>query len=761
MSILLGFANRKSIYFRLSSELMLFILCIIPGLFFSSRSLQEPWTLFRLARANLSLGTNQIANYVVAAAGYRAEHIGGDILSAAWIGASFWSLDDLGLLPVGSLTLAILYFAASRTISKSIWIAFAISIYASWYYPRLYSQYATQLYVWTNILFLCFLILLISWIRQRTFVTSFLIIIVFIATFLHYHTTPLWIAVAMATSVFLLKLRNRIPVGEISSISWALPLFCAVLYFAFDTVVYGNALLRIKSNSIGESLFTSSYVKLFAPLFAREPEALPPHVIAQINPRVATWTTLLVLVILTLPAGVWCINKIYQSLRSKSWLSLVQHRDDIFIWVIIIVAISHALMYSMYGAISLRVIPLAFPLILPLVLEQFRPGPKIVRAIFMALAILPILGFISYAPTLKPEVTTRQTGVVSYIIDPKDRILSDPSIYGALLTAASEQDKVFDFVWPESKNYSYLVGDTSTTDNTFDYLIADKSAKPVTTSNWQFLEAWAKNLQSIDNNENLNKIYDSNSLIIYQNRGGDLPSYELKSTDIISAEHPFWQDFLLIFITFVILAFIPGAVIVVVLSNTGFMSYDEPIIVAGLSIGLSITIVTIIGYIINFSPLKLSLFAPIVALVSLCILGIYLASARSKLKWNTYWLNQSVLAVALILIWSLLATQVAHVRAQNGALSTEFFLTQNHENTDSLEMNIVNHKNESQTYKLTILANGEVISVLETKAVSSNTNWRQAWHIEDSTRGSKIQIVLDAENSQPLTLHLYNQDMGF
>jgi hypothetical protein len=54
------------------------------------------------------------------------------------------------------LLLPVLTFAAVRVISRSTWLAAWLALFSTWYYPRLYSHYAVQTYVWTDALFLCF-----------------------------------------------------------------------------------------------------------------------------------------------------------------------------------------------------------------------------------------------------------------------------------------------------------------------------------------------------------------------------------------------------------------------------------------------------------------------------------------------------------------------------------------------------------------------------------------------------------------------------
>jgi len=182
-------ANADSSIAAALGEFALLTLCTLPGMVFSYQTIQEPWTLFRIARASMSLNAQHILTYATSGASYRSEHIGGEMLQVLLLAATQLPLEAVSLLPVGSLLLAILFYAAARTISTSKWTAVAIAIFASWYYPGLYSQFGTETYAWTHSLFIVFLILHILWMRKRNAVLSTLIMIIFTSTFLHYHTS--------------------------------------------------------------------------------------------------------------------------------------------------------------------------------------------------------------------------------------------------------------------------------------------------------------------------------------------------------------------------------------------------------------------------------------------------------------------------------------------------------------------------------------------------------------------------------------------
>jgi hypothetical protein len=132
-----------------------------------------------------------IVRFAGETAAYRGEHIGGELLQTGLIRLTGLPLESLALLPLGALLLPALTFSIVRVISRSTWLAVWLSLFSAWYYPRLYSHYAVQTYVWTDALFLCFVLLFWLWLQRPSALLSLLMVIIFAAAFLHYQTTPL------------------------------------------------------------------------------------------------------------------------------------------------------------------------------------------------------------------------------------------------------------------------------------------------------------------------------------------------------------------------------------------------------------------------------------------------------------------------------------------------------------------------------------------------------------------------------------------
>ena len=678
--------------------------------------------MFRIARAALSLQTGQIETYVTAAASYRAEHIGGEMMQTALIHATGLPLESIGLLPIGALLLAITYYALAMTVSGSRVTAVFITLYASFYYPRLFSQYGTQTYVWTNVLFLNFLLLLFLWMRKKTAVLSLLMLLLFTATFLHYHTTPIWIIIALMAAIVGQWLQIKIKRRPATHISWALPVFCTVLYLQFDTIIYGNGLARLKNDAVNESFAQSIASKFIAPLIARTPDSLDPFVAAQVNPRIATWSTLAVLVLLTAPVGIWCVHQFIRVIKKRGRETAVLQTNALFGWIIIFIAVGHAILYSFYGALSLRVIPLAFPILIPIVVQPLRNARKVEHVWAFALAAAAIIGFSSYAPTLTPDVTATDTGIAAQLMPAESRILSDPNAYGSLLLNAAEQGHILDFVWPDPASYQALVGQVPLQDDAFDYFVADTSGKLVTTTGWGNLEPWVEHLPTIQQNASLNQIYDNGRLQIFQPNQAQLPTYAAETSLVEPTQSAWWENALWLFIGVSTLLFLPGLISLLILNQAIGFKFDSPLMNWGVSMGISIAFTTIIGYLVNFSPLRLDWQVVLVGAIPFIIFILFLLARRGNVQFN--WSQLGAGMFLLLIGWSLIGAAVSQQRLDAHKSYSEFFITQDGIHADDVRLTVISRLPEAESFSVAMqMADETAVTLIDSIQLQPNSSW--------------------------------------
>lgn len=746
----------RQLLLNVTGTITLLVFATLPGLFFSLLGLQSPWNLSRVARADLGLQENHLVAFATSLSAYRSEHTGGELVQAALIDATEWPLKWIALIPIGSLLLALLYYAASRSVSRSRWTYLAITLYAGWFYARLISQFGTHTFAWTNVLFLGFLILFWHWIRHGTPVLSLLIMLVYVATFLHYHATPLWMIAALATALIAKTLSRHSEVKQPKA-SWSLLLFCIVFYLGFDTIIYNNGLTRLTTTAVGESLIWSFVSKVIAPLLAKQPVAPADYEMVVVNPRIATYSTLAALLILTVPVGIWCAVKILNSIRSRDLSTLVGSSHDVFIWAILAATVVHSVIYSLYGAVSLRLIPLAFPLILPLVIQEIKT-PKSLEPILMCLlAVFAIIGFLSFASGLRPDTTAADTGTTSELFDDSDRILGEPTLYATLFLDAIKTGRVLEFAWLDSDRYASVVGQKPVDRDDFDYLAADTSGNPITSASWASFEPWQQHLAEIDSNKSLNKIYDSKTLKIYHPNDQDLPVRELVPGEVdFTEERSFLQDAARLFLATFLLVFIPGAILVILLKQSSRLKIDDAATMAGIAVSLSVALLTYAGYAVNFSPLGLKRLVPFCTAVPWAALGIYWVIRRPRFQLQLAWFAVFVFLSLTVLVWALLSTGVAYARNERSAEYTEFFVTKASSDDTAVVVTVINRSKQPQDFSVVFTLAGSEVPALGPQTLAPESMLSERIRLPLIPVGETIVIGLLGDENSGQELHLNN-----
>jgi hypothetical protein len=734
-------------------EWVVFLFAASPGLLFSYMSNQEPWALFRLAKLVLSIQQNQMVTYITAASGYRAEHLGAEFLETGLLLVSHWPAEWLGLLPIGSLFFVIIYYSLAYKLSQSRWMAILIAIYVGWYYPRLVSQYSVQTYVWTNTLFIGFLMVFIEWIKRRRIGYSVLIIILYVVTFLFYQTTPIWFISAIAVASILIYIKKRRhPEG--ARISWSLPMFCIVIYLTFDTILYNNFLSRVTSESTNQELLQNIASKIFAPLFGQAPTILQPFEVAPLNPRIATWMTLVSLIIMVVPLGYWFIVKVMGAIKYRDYFSLIASDDDIFIWSILAVALVHGIAYIAYGAISTRVIPLVFPFLLLIIPRSLRlPNNFIAYTSAFLLALTSIIGFISYIPVIVPDAKSSDLGHLASLIEDKATLLADGAVFGSLQINGAKEGKYFNLSWPDSEQYSEVVNSADSHKLTADFIVVDKYNKPVVTTAWVFLQPWENNIEQINQNQNLNKIYDSDTISLYQLKERILPNDRMIASQEGDMEHGFpWGYFLGMITAIILMLMLPGALLLLLIKNRLPMDVGGPLIFSSLSLVTGMGLITFAGYLANFSPLGLGSTIWVLVVFSLGFLAALIYFRKEMISPLRLLLNEFLFVITLIIVWSFLMTTVAQIRTNATGDYVEFFAMQD-KVSGRLVLDIGNSLSIPESFTITSDVEGQATEAGPFLVAPDHVS-RLEMNIPDQFRGKIMKVKLHSDNRpDDLTLH--------
>jgi hypothetical protein len=396
--------------------------------------------------------------------------------------------------------------------------------------------------------------------------------------------------------------------------------------------------------------------------------------------------------------------------------------------------------------VSFRVIPVAFPLLLPIVTRGLRFAALLEHVLTSALAVFAIVGFLSFAPTLRPDITASQTGLASKLFNAGNRLAGDANAYGSVLLNSVKDGRVVDFTWLDSDKYASLVGQQPVRRDEFDYVIADTTNKPIITLSWGFLEPWTQHFAEILRNPDLDQIYDSENLAVFQPTGKALSAYQLRAEDV-GLYSGVTDDWGALWLCLVLLAlfFLPGAILIFIASRHLIAIVDSLRVLCGLAVGLSVTFVTFVGYLTNFSPLGLVWFVPLsfgipcVALLAEWILH------RRQSKLSSSFIAYAASLVTVVLVWAFLATGVGEARASRRAEYTEFFATRDSGQTGTITLNVVNRLAEPQDFAIVVQSLGQPGRTIGVRILAPGAIWRSTWETPVQQTHERFVISLERD----------------
>ena len=723
-------------------DIMVLLACTMPGIIFAHQHLQEPWNAFRVARAQLSINHDRIADYTTSAGAYRPEHLGSDLLHTALIQATGLPLDSLVFAPIGALILALAYYGIAFLLTSSRWWAAGIALFSSWYYPGIYNQFGTQTYVWVYSLLLGFLIIFFQWLKQPKRVYEVLLTMLFLATFLHYHTTPLWMIGLMMIGVGGSKIAQRRN-GSPYRYSWLLPFSWLAWDVVFDSVLrHGWQQLQTMNSTMLSQNFLS---KVFGPLLQRTPTGLDPFEVAPINPPLATWSTLLCLMLLTVPVGWWIIVQVRTLTKTRQITTLVATPHHRFVWSISGIAIAHTTMYLMYGALSLRVIPVLFPLVVAIIWRE-QPWKYWGNVMLVLLVASAMIGFFSYTPTMQQDITAQQTGRASSLIAHSSTILSDANLYGSLALQSATNQEMINLAWIDATNYRAVV-EGKALPQSVDYIAIAKTTKPLITTQWQYFAAWMQSNAIVEQHPLMNQIYASSFISLLQPSEQALPT---EPRTVFQPKVPSWLGVWGRLIGTILAFFlIPGVALFWIAQRKQVFGHDLDIrVILGCTVAFSVLNLTMLSYLVQLSGVGIRWIGVLTLLLPLGILMIVRLQGKPftiAARWWRY--GMSVLIV--LSVWSGFATQ--NVMAQTtDSPAVEVFATQ--ASAGSLIINVANNT-IAQTNATVVIERSDGTELMTTnQLLPANTVTTISWTIPMDNEEQAVIIRVLTEKQPALTL---------
>gem|GEM_PF-7091488 len=418
-----------------------------------------------------------------------------------------------------------LAYALARRVSFSEVEAFLLAVYFA-YDPTLsQGHFNVHAYAWTRALLLVFLLIYVRILERRTPREILLLVLIFVATFLIYWTTPVWMIFLLVPMCLTQVVgTRRAGTSRVSSgASVALLLAFLVIYLAFSKVLYDQYLPAVVRSVYGDPEEAwVSFVWHISRLFF-EPQGSGPYQYAgsSLANTWLSWVLVARYVVLFPPHVTYIVIRLWKSVRTRSLSPLDLRGATVLIWGAATTVVGHTIIYSLRGHVSFRPALVLFPITGLICIHRLK-FPRSVRLGFVAtLSLLAVVGFFLGYPN-----------TVSFDIEPSAqwffqhargvRVLTDLHTAGKYQLEQVERQQRLSIDVYDSTAYHLIVGEQSaapvqeTLKERWDYLIVDleRLEQPVLGRGWQVYEPLSRYFRQIYDNHALNAVYNDGRFLI-------------------------------------------------------------------------------------------------------------------------------------------------------------------------------------------------------------------------------------------------------
>ena len=518
--------------------ILLIVITIIPFLVLGKIGFTQEFTYRHMAFAKASEDSSHINPYLNSAKGYNFEFVdlypGHDIFLIILISISEINVINFQFLPLMGIIILLLYYSLSKKLLKSNLIAFVLSI-AVISYDLAYSMgiYNTWYYSITYGLYLTFLIILTE---KRSPNQIFALFLIFLASFFIHHTVAVWIILAFIIFNLFNFIGNYRNYKSNKKNTLNITLALIVIYIMFNKVIFKQYLPKIGSDMGVDS--TYDFMNLIINVFKFSPPILEKYVysigmpILQ-NPVLSFITSLRYLLIL-IPVGIYFIvfiKKIVQKIIHNSNLRI---KENYYIIIIILgTGIIDYGLYAIFGRPSLKYIIFMFPILSIISLKSLFKNSNRRNIIIITFMILLLsFSFIKFGLYLgdnlgMPTTTYENIEPSSNWLNKNEKVnstlITDMHTFGKFQVLGAYNDKFYDWAYYTSEIYDLLVNEKYKTIQTdklkrkADYILIDgKNIKrPIISLFWLHFEPINPYLEVLNNNVNLNEVYDDGNILIY------------------------------------------------------------------------------------------------------------------------------------------------------------------------------------------------------------------------------------------------------
>jgi len=508
---------------------ILFLLIVsIPPIFYSAQGVTDPFLFRHIAFVQKFL---HAVHFPLKDVVFSPTYIPGTIATLITLSKiSGIPPKTLQFLPIIGIILPIAYYTLCKKVSNSTILACIVTIIMMYGVSPI-TFFTVWVHAWAFLLFLIFILIYFELFKKRDIKRIILLLIVFISIHFSSYSVEMW---AVSFSIIM----NLLLVGIIfiskseqikSKLTFNLSLAFLTIFLAFNKVIYDSYLSKgrfIDTLSCGIQFFFHKYESFLPWAKASSPEKYTYVIHHSIPPLLDLFYLILIIspILLSILAS---LNKLLKDKQLVTFMGNLKE-DTYFKFTLLLVGVIDIAIYSIRGVITFRYIHFIFPLLTLISLRQLSFKKSFKTGILLILLVIVIFhtglswhyGEIISNPSKYADLEPSADWFLNKSV--QKEALIDLRTGDKYLLEATSKNMYFERHYIDSHKYEMIVDSKySLNKNEYlhrisDYIIINKNLRWIMCIDWKQYEPFYKYLPEINNNVNINKIYDDNKIWIFK-----------------------------------------------------------------------------------------------------------------------------------------------------------------------------------------------------------------------------------------------------
>jgi hypothetical protein len=511
------YLNRLKLYLSTHSSLLLLffvsVSSILPIVLMTKGRLDPFWYLYQIPQILTESPTGYISDVVAP---------GTNIFIIIVSKICCLSPEDVIFLPVSGLIIPICGYILFRKLFNFSFLPLLFIPYFSFLISSSHS-YAFSPYGLGTILFLVSIFAYMGKFNKMN--TVILLLLCFVSLQIVYYTSQTFFLLFFFYSTFFYLITLKYNFDQNNHILKNLFVAFIILYFTFNKMLYATFLPKLFYENNFANVLSQVSSSFFSTSHIVEPYVLP------VSGSKLSTTLLFVWFFAIVAPILFDVLFNFKTITKNNISSLFKNRDLVNLkFSIGLLIISEIIIYAVRGVFSYRMLLTLGPFLTIFSMRNiFKSNKDSISALFLAFLILIAglyagLNFSNEKLNLLKETSESIDFLYSNIDENKVSILSD-DLYslGMYKTYGIKYNVFAQIQCIDSKNYGLITGDTHVSSLNFtkfpyDYVVLNQkySHKPLYGPEWILYEPLSMHIFQINMNEDINKIYDDEIMMVYK-----------------------------------------------------------------------------------------------------------------------------------------------------------------------------------------------------------------------------------------------------